>query len=218
MTTHIIGEEDPVVFVIFRRVDPRVANKVNTAFAEEVLERHRLEEELGTVLVLYYHCPWYPMVLVPVERHRERGLPGGYGRQRRNVVLQVRRLPHYPPVTIICTYNPKAYITTKEMKTTVQHIYKSYFKEKELTGVACGGADELQGDSLAEEFVDVVDEGGTKVGEVEDILLHQHHRSLDITLRSADVRAHGATDAVYNGADGATNAAYDGAHGVTDAA
>lgn len=46
------------------------------------------------------------------------------------------------------------------------------------TRVADGGADELEGDALAEELLHAVEEGGGEVGEVEGVLPHQHHRAL----------------------------------------
>lgn len=49
-----------------------------------------------------------------------------------------------------------------------------------LTGVAVDGADEAEGDALAEQLVDPIEHRAGEVVEVQHVLLHQHHPPLDL--------------------------------------
>lgn len=100
MITHSIGKEDPVILVLVRGVDPGVADEVNPALPREVLQGDALEVELGRVPVLDDDCARDAVLLLPVERDVEGGLPGGDGRKLADEAVQVGWLSDDPPVAM----------------------------------------------------------------------------------------------------------------------
>jgi hypothetical protein len=107
--THIVGEEDAVVAVLARGVDPGVGDEGDGAAAGHVVEGDCLEEELGGVVVLDDDGPRHSQLLhLPVERDAELGLAGRQRRQARQPLLQVRLRPDPPAVAVVCTAKVKA--------------------------------------------------------------------------------------------------------------
>lgn len=49
----MVIEENTIIFILFSRIDPRVANKMNITMAREIFQSQSLEIELCMVVVLY---------------------------------------------------------------------------------------------------------------------------------------------------------------------
>ncbi|CAL1403912.1 unnamed protein product [Linum trigynum] len=81
------------------------------------------------------------------------------------------------------------------------HFHPEFYRfdeKRKLTRVAMNGADELQRNTLAEELVEAIDNGSV---ELQNVLLHQHHRAFDFPLLAAIVivvvASQGSNDALH---------------------
>lgn len=65
--SYLVREENTVCFVFVSRVNPRVANKVNTTMTGNIIKCERLKVEFTVVQASYYEGPWNSYLLVPIK-------------------------------------------------------------------------------------------------------------------------------------------------------
>jgi hypothetical protein len=74
---YLVSEENAIIIVTLRRINPRVANKVDSALARNIFKCDSLEVEFTVMFVSYQKCPWNSNLLIPVKGDLESRLAGG---------------------------------------------------------------------------------------------------------------------------------------------
>lgn len=70
---YLVGEENPVLFILLSRVNPRVAYKVDPTVARNVAQCDRPQIELAMMVVFYHESLGESDGFVPVECDLEGG-------------------------------------------------------------------------------------------------------------------------------------------------